>query len=503
MAVSQMRRVRTLRLTAPDEALIQPAAVLLEDALRTASVPSASGGRLLLVRSLSLGNIRITSSSTTSLLIELRLRQLSSSAIHAEDEAAPYASAVYFRDIIEAYVCLALRLTRGEPTNAWFWRMVSRHWSHSMPRDEALRTLLVEATQTDAGPAGAVAMVRLLAERGALDPLFSALRRSEGSTLLRAFGWAPPVPAPMAHSPVLDPSALRAGEMEAFARKLLATRWLDASEPWFRTWGSDDARSLWLAGVLLSAQVPMRLEDPRLMTQAKRLVESVVLRNELERPVAAGLDPKRQVLSNVDSNPGSQEPDAASSGELPSTSQSHQSSEQSSSPVDSVGPEQIPGLEYTCRGGLFFTVPLLTRLGIANWLAAHPEVVEQQFPARLLCELARRLSTPADDLVLTALRPSPDENQDDTPIELQPMMNDWIRQMRRWCRLKARIGLSDLVCRRARISSTATHIDMYFQHSEADSRIRRAGLDIDPGWVAWLGWVIQFHYIHGDPENGQ
>jgi hypothetical protein len=30
-------------------------------------------------------------------------------------------------------------------------------------------------------------------------------------------------------------------------------------------------------------------------------------------------------------------------------------------------------------------------------------------------------------------------------------------------------------------------------------RIRRAGLDIDPGWVPWLGRVVSFHYRETEP----
>jgi hypothetical protein len=30
--------------------------------------------------------------------------------------------------------------------------------------------------------------------------------------------------------------------------------------------------------------------------------------------------------------------------------------------------------------------------------------------------------------------------------------------------------------------------------SAADLRIRRAGLDIDPGWIPWFARVVTFHY---------
>ena len=34
-----------------------------------------------------------------------------------------------------------------------------------------------------------------------------------------------------------------------------------------------------------------------------------------------------------------------------------------------------------------------------------------------------------------------------------------------------------------------------FDLTRVDIRIRRAGLDIDPGWVPWLARVVLFHYV--------
>ena len=55
-----LRRVRTLRLAAAGEDLARRGAILVEDALRTASLPAVDGGRLLLVRTLPLGRVRAT-----------------------------------------------------------------------------------------------------------------------------------------------------------------------------------------------------------------------------------------------------------------------------------------------------------------------------------------------------------------------------------------------------------------------------------------------------------
>src|SRR6185503_18490440 len=82
------------------------------------------------------------------------------------------------------------------------------------------------------------------------------------------------------------------------------------------------------------------------------------------------------------------------------------------------------------------------------------------------------------------------------------LLDSWLTAMRRWSRRYARIGLRDLVCRPGRISVTNTHIDAVFDHRVADVRIRKAGLDLDPGWIPWLGRVVSFHYQYGECVDG-
>jgi hypothetical protein len=65
-------------------------------------------------------------------------------------------------------------------------------------------------------------------------------------------------------------------------------------------------------------------------------------------------------------------------------------------------------------------------------------------------------------------------------------------------RTLATLSLRDLVRRPALVSLTETHVDVFFRPGDADMRIRRAGLDVDPGWVPWLQRVIAFHYDRED-----
>lgn len=68
-------------------------------------------------------------------------------------------------------------------------------------------------------------------------------------------------------------------------------------------------------------------------------------------------------------------------------------------------------------------------------------------------------------------------------------------------RLGRALGLADvdalgprLFEHAARVSVTATHLDVYFGLAALPVEIRLAGIDRDPGWVPAAGRYIAFHY---------
>jgi hypothetical protein len=73
--------------------------------------------------------------------------------------------------------------------------------------------------------------------------------------------------------------------------------------------------------------------------------------------------------------------------------------------------------------------------------------------------------------------------------------------MCRYLHRYARLSLRQLINRNGKFVSTKTHLDILFDAKQIDIQIRRSGLDIDPGWVAWLARVVQFHYADGDQVN--
>jgi hypothetical protein len=55
--------------------------------------------------------------------------------------------------------------------------------------------------------------------------------------------------------------------------------------------------------------------------------------------------------------------------------------------------------------------------------------------------------------------------------------------------------LRDWICRRrARVVADPGWIEAHFSLDEVSTEIRRAGLDLDPGYVPWLGVVLKYVY---------
>ncbi|NMT64983.1 hypothetical protein [Marinobacter orientalis] len=48
----------------------------------------------------------------------------------------------------------------------------------------------------------------------------------------------------------------------------------------------------------------------------------------------------------------------------------------------------------------------------------------------------------------------------------------------------------------AELAYTPGHLDLYLDNSQVRLELRLAGLDLNPGWLPWLGTVVTFHFDH-------
>jgi hypothetical protein len=453
------RHVHTVHLRSLDEALIHRGAVLLEDALHTASLPES--GRLLLVRSMDVGTIHSQQSSATlALVLEQRMGQIGITAVHAEDPAANGAIAVYFQDEVEPYVCLAIRLANHLGTDEWFWRLAIVNWQSNLSRDEGFRRVIYGIMRTEIGVSAIVPLMQELLTQSATTPMLSALNWHDGAALLRACRWI----KPEATTELVNLLSI----------SLISKPWISLLQDWIKTWGIEDARSLWLTAVILITEQPAFILDGHLMTRSQQIIQQISdLRKRSQSNQSGFIDRSITIANNS----------SLVLNELQSSKDISQQQNLLSVPHLAV---EVPQL--TAFAGLFFLLPLMICLGMESFLESNPHLIEFDLPRRLLRTIAQRLAIPEDDPVWTVLTDG--SNHCSETI----LIRSWLTSMRRWSRLNAEMGLHNLVTRSGQISITRTHINIWFEPQQADIRIRRVGLDLNPGWVPWFGRVVAFHY---------
>ena len=572
--------VRRLAIQAPHAAAAAHGAVLVEDALRTASLPGESS-RLLIVRKLHIGAIPAGSNATVvSRRIEAALAQLPVQAVAAADPAAAGAAAVYFADEVEACVQLAVLGARGQAPDAWFWPRAVAGWRNGYGAPYAVRCALGAAARRQDGPDAAAHAIRrvvaALLAAGLLDTALAALGPEDGPVLLRLCGWRLPA--------LGDGAAGQAAHVQpgsSVAQSAVMRRHSARLQRWAAAWGAGDARTLWLAAALLAVEQGDRSAQARaggdaLAQQAGALVEQLTVpparrtgeAAHTQRSSVAPLPPGDEGASAgvAPSSPPSSPPagpaasgafrlsessasSPAPSAGAPQLGESESapgglhslSGPQASSPAPSAGAGTTPdtaasapadsaagppvwwrGLPLlpTAAAGLWFLLPVLARLGIRVWLdeqfgmtGAEPSLAFV-LPWRILAELARRADTPPLDPVWAVMRDGGVLQQGAETEFLKetrfPVSSDnagqsviwWCDQVQEWCAALPNQGergltLESIVRRRGWLYMTATHIDVFFDLTQADLRLRRLGLDLDPGWLPWLRRVVTFYYEAG------
>jgi hypothetical protein len=150
-----------------------------------------------------------------------------------------------------------------------------------------------------------------------------------------------------------------------------------------------------------------------------------------------------------------------------------------------------------------FLLNALDSMGFPTWLARRRGSVcrQQAFTLALLAGALEELGLPPADPLWGGLGVGPSTRREAGltawRLRRQGAVTLWRQRLRRQLRVRHRLGLKELVLRPGLLHSTATHLEMGFALDQVDLRIRCAGLDLDPGWLPWLGRVVSFRY--GEP----
>lgn len=162
-------------------------------------------------------------------------------------------------------------------------------------------------------------------------------------------------------------------------------------------------------------------------------------------------------------------------------------------PALSALPETAEWLTTRWAGALFW-LGRLPATGILEWLAAQ----QPGYPlALLLRAIASALGVPPDDAAMRAFCGG--ETPSDEPPEILQQRagavvaawSDWLDEAAPEL-VEPRLAT---VCQRAgRLRFESGWIELHLAMDSVDTSIRRLGLDLDPGWLAWHGNVVRISY---------
>jgi hypothetical protein len=179
------------------------------------------------------------------------------------------------------------------------------------------------------------------------------------------------------------------------------------------------------------------------------------------------------------------------------------------SPADTgtaSAPAAEPDSAWTAYGGLLFLLPLLPACGVlpgledeALWppatgglrgalhsLALHLQAMDACDPTALaFCGLPPTAKPPAGHLTLTAAQ------QMQLGAARDALLDSLAGRLPAW---RGPALLARVVQRGARIEVVPGWIEASFSLRDVSTELRRAALDLDPGFIPWLGAVLRFRY---------
>lgn len=517
-------------------------AYMLEEALRLASLPGEEEGRIYCFRSVSLPAIAATASRIvwTSRMQQM-LGAVAAQAVHGTGPNAREANAIFFNNLEEALeMLLRNALRRGETVWAkpeWFSASVLGVKPEISYREQ-ISIILNHLRQPSIVPGAAAAILFAALGSTAPAPLLSAVPSSTFRDWVRAFEGprslavnAPPLQLPIEIKTVLQQAGAQFGWTDP------ATVWLAAQavillSPGAFTSGTVAKRARATLLRLGEEQVP---DFAHRETAAPRAGNPPPLLFDDDEEIVAAPKPipvKEDTGSSLDagrrpSNQHSYDPGDAIESNHADALENTASVNAAHAKVSAGYPaERAPMLgEPTRAAGLYFLLNTLTRLGIASAIDACPALAETGLVNEILLEIAREAGVTTDDPILACLDPAqtefavPADVLADESIAIWPrgyavanrndrdsgyLLRLWVVAVKRWCWRTGRITVRDIVKRDGLVWRTRTDLDVTLPLAEADVRIRRIGLDINPGWLPWLGpfgCVVRFHYRDREPGN--
>jgi hypothetical protein len=245
--------------------------------------------------------------------------------------------------------------------------------------------------------------------------------------------------------------------------------------------GPESSQTVWLASLAVIAYRPSLLESGSVPSVARASLAAITHKPDAIAPPTEHAKPAgssgKTRLDEIE------EPRFAPAGRR---FEHGDAVEVSGAGTDEQPKPAHPFGEATAGAGLYFLLNALRALD-AEW-----HQLGAVFLARLFTRFASYAGVAADDPILLWAHATEGENESEE-IDSR-LLRIWFLRVRRWCWRNARLTMREVVIRPGYVSLTRTDLDITMYLDLADVRIRRVGLDLDPGWLPWFGRVVRFHY---------
>jgi hypothetical protein len=370
-----------------------------------------------------------------------------------------------FADLPALVAACAREALRGGGLSGWHWRTLG------LPpvgtAGEAVAALLT------AHPLEAGAAVAALAEQKLLAPVWRTMPDAAAARFLSALAFAmgfsvPAWPDAWECQPIDSrPSSLS----PLFARA--QTMWSDALRP-LRS-PSEPLRA--------AAVLSLLRWSPGVLNSGDRVAWQALLASILGAPTAG----MAQKETAIESQPSDLVADRArgAAAVLPPNPDLHPDTETYSAVSGSSSSVPHGELIPTAWGGVLFLINALHRLDLEVLLNRMGPKAPTGW--RLLHDLGTAFGMPEDEPLAEFLA-AQDLDTCASPGLLNELLDDIAA-------LYEPVGLWPLpLAQPAVLRATETHLELDLQVTEIDTLLRLSGLDLDPGWVPWLGRVVAFHY---------
>lgn len=147
----------------------------------------------------------------------------------------------------------------------------------------------------------------------------------------------------------------------------------------------------------------------------------------------------------------------------------------------------------TAQGGLLFLLNLLNRAEARSLMRDGWELLPHGWA--WLCRLGLELGLDTRDPLAEAiaLQLGLDSGASLTRLPALPGRALLLTLVNYWYG-GAGVWQPALLARTAQVRLSPSHVDMTLALAAVQLPVRLAGLDINPGWLPWLGKVVEFHY---------